>query len=89
MGKKMQHHLIESGTQVAKVGGGGIGVAGGTYVVSEQTMQAVSDSLTMSEVQAYATLIAAVCTGLYFLAAFILTCIKIWKESKGQNTTGA
>lgn len=81
----MQQHIIENAAQVTKVSAGGAGVAGGSYVVSEQTMQAIS-GMNVAEIQAYATLIATGFTILYFFAVFVLTCIKIYKESHGKTT---
>lgn len=78
--------MITHTAPVIKVTAGGAGVGTVSYVVTEQAVQVVNQSLTMAEVQMYATLIAAICTGLYFFAAFILTMIKIYKEAHGKNT---
>ncbi len=66
------------------LGGGGVGV--GTYVAAEQTIQAISDTMTLSQAQAIATLIAAICTALYFFGAFVLTAIKIHRECRGKKS---
>lgn len=78
--------MISHTLPVVKVTAGGAGVGTVSYVATEHAVQAVDSTLTMAQVQTYATLIAAVCTGLYFFAAFVLTMIKIYKEANGKNT---
>lgn len=82
----MKHHIIDGALQVTKIVSGGGVTAGATYAATTVTLQKTAEVLTITEIQAYATLAAAVFTGLYFLAAFVLTSIKVVKEVKGTNT---
>ncbi len=86
--RSVKQHLIDSAVGITKVATGGTVVGVTTYAGSSQIIPAVQHGLTIPEIQAYATLIAAIFTALYFAAAFLLTGIKVVKEIKGKNTGG-
>lgn len=79
---KENHMIVDHVQNIGKVGLGGGVTSVTSYVATEQAIQAVDTGMTLAQAQAIATLVAAVCTALYFFAAFVLTAIKIHKATR-------
>ena len=67
---------------VAKVTTGGASIAAVSYVATEKFIQALPEPSLVVQAQAWATLVAAICTALYFFLMAAHTGYKFYKDYK-------